>query len=68
MAVLDGCEAKYTTPVPEDRVCPVCGEEVEVFTKAGRLIEDVTCPKCGYVFHAEEQLNIKETAKPRKKK
>ena len=50
MSVLNGCEEKYVTPVPEDRVCPVCGEEVEVFTKAGRLVEDVTCPKCGESF------------------
>ena len=68
MAILNGCEEKYITPVPEDRTCPVCGEEVEVFTKAGRLVEDAVCPKCGHVFRAEEQLNIKEAGKPRAKK
>ena len=40
MAVMDGCEAKYKTPVPEDRICPKCGNEVEVFTSRGRIIED----------------------------
>jgi rubredoxin len=55
MSVMDGCEAKYTTPVPEDRVCPQCGEEVEVFTKKGRIVEDTPCPKCGYVFKLEPQ-------------
>ena len=54
MSVLDGCEAQTMTPIPEDRVCPKCG--VEVFTKKGRIIEDVTC-ECGYVFKAEEQID-----------
>ena len=56
MAVMDGCEAKFVTPVPEERKCPVCGEAVEVFTRKGRIIEDSTCPKCGHVLTAEEQL------------
>ena len=53
MAVLDGCEAKFRTAVPEDRTCPKCGKEVEVFTIKGRITEDVVCD-CGYVFKAEE--------------
>ena len=56
MSVLDGCEAQTMTPIPEDRVCPKCGREVEGFTKKGRIIEDVTC-ECGYVFKAEEQID-----------
>ena len=55
MAVMDGCEAQFTTPIPEERTCPKCGEIVEVFTRKGRIIEDTTCT-CGHVFHAEEQL------------
>ena len=54
MAFMDGCESKYRTPVSEDRICPVCGKEVEVFTNRGRIVEDAVCP-CGYVFKAEEQ-------------
>ena len=50
-----GCEENRKTPLLEERVCPVCGEEVEVFTRDGRLIDDFTC-ECGYVFHAEEPL------------
>lgn len=53
MAILEGCEGKYRTPVPEERVCPVCGREVEVFASQGRIVEDTTC-ECGYVFQAEE--------------
>ncbi|MGI6069231.1 MAG: hypothetical protein ACOYBE_02280 [Blautia sp.] len=53
MSVMDGCESKFRTPEPEDRVCPVCGKTVEVFTMRGRITEDAVCP-CGYVFKAEE--------------
>lgn len=63
MAVMDGCEAKFITPVPEERTCPVCGEEVELFTRKSRIIEDTPCPKCGYVFHAEKEPEPK--AKPK---
>ncbi len=51
---LEGCEAKYKTPVPEERICPVCGREVEVFARRGRLVADFRC-ECGYVFPAEAQ-------------
>lgn len=50
-----GCEDKNKTPVLEERICPVCGEEVEVFTSRGRITEDAVC-ECGYVFQAEEPL------------
>ena len=62
MAIMDGCEAKYKTPVLEERVCPKCGETVEVFTRRGRIIEDTACA-CGHVFPAEEQI----PPQPRKK-
>lgn len=58
MAVLDGCEAKYRTPVPEERICPKCGKTVEVFTSRGRITEDAVC-ECGHVFAAEEIQPIK---------
>lgn len=53
MAIMDGCESKYRTPVVEERVCPECGKEVEVFTNRGRIVEDAQC-SCGHVFQAEE--------------
>lgn len=42
MAVMEGCESQYRTPVPEDRTCPVCGKEVEVFTQ-----QRTYCGRCG---------------------
>ena len=55
MSVLGGCEEKNKTPVLEERVCPNCGDEVEVFTVKGRPIDDFACA-CGYIFHKEEQI------------
>lgn len=55
MAVMDGCESKHITPIPEERICPKCGETVEVFTRKGRIIEDAVCT-CGHVIQAEEQI------------
>lgn len=63
MAILGGCEEKNKTPILEERICPRCGEEVEVFTVKGRLIDDFPCT-CGYVFAHEEQLVIE----PRQRK
>ena len=63
MAIMDGCEAKHKTPIPEERTCPRCGEVVEEFTRKGRIIDDTAC-ECGYVFKAEPQL---EPPKPRAK-
>ena len=53
MSVIEGCESKQRTPVLEERICPQCGKEVELFTKNGRVYEDTAC-ECGYVFKAEE--------------
>ena len=53
MAVLDGCESKFRTPEPEERVCPKCGKAGEGFTIRGKVIEEVKCD-CGYVFEAQE--------------
>ncbi|MBQ7372188.1 MAG: hypothetical protein IJW67_09995 [Blautia sp.] len=53
MAVMEGCESGFRTPEPEDRICPKCGRDVEVFTIKGRIVEDATC-ECGYVFEAQE--------------
>lgn len=58
MAVMDGCESKYRTPVPEDRTCPKCGKEVEVFTSRGRIVQETAC-ECGYVFQPEEPQPLK---------
>ncbi len=62
MSVMDGCESIHRTPISEDRICPKCGKEVEVFTTRGKIIEDAACD-CGYVFRAEEVTPLKVDSK-----
>lgn len=59
---MNGCEAQHVTPVLEERVCPNCGEIVEVFTKKGRVVTDNACD-CGYVFQTEEQVFTRQAKK-----
>ncbi|MCD2491343.1 endonuclease Q family protein [Lacrimispora sp. NSJ-141] len=53
MAAIDGCEAKFRTPVPEERICPKCGKTIEIFTIRGKVTEETAC-ECGYVVPADE--------------
>lgn len=55
--IASGCEEKNRLPVPEDRICPQCGEELEVFILKGRIFEDTEC-ECGYVFKEQKQVVI----------
>lgn len=50
-----GCEDKNRVPIPEERICPVCGRDVEVFLSRGRIIADEACV-CGYIFEAEKPV------------
>ena len=50
-----GCIDKNKTPVPEERTCPQCGGEIEVFLSMGQITEDAVCD-CGYVIKAQEPL------------
>ena len=52
-AIAIGCEDQHKTPVPEERTCPVCGKDIEVFVVKGRVVEDAVCD-CGYVIKADE--------------
>jgi len=49
---MTGCKEKFKTPILEERKCPVCGEEVEVFTRKGKIVGENACD-CGYVFEAK---------------
>ena len=31
-----GCEDKYRSPIIEDRICPKCGRDIEVFLLGGK--------------------------------
>ena len=61
MKIVDGmgCKGKTKIPTIEERICPVCGEEIEVFVKLGRIDEDAKCDKCGYILKADEAFGYK---------
>lgn len=50
-----GCVDKNKTPIPEERICPRCGGEIEVFLSMGRIMEDAVCD-CGYIVKAQEPV------------
>lgn len=41
--VFSGCQGHSNTPTILERICPNCGEEVEIFSNE----EFVKCEKCG---------------------
>ena len=54
MDALTGCGKKNRTPDLEERVCPRCGERLEVFTRNGLTAADTVCPRCGLTVEAGE--------------
>lgn len=56
MSVMDGCEKLKVTPMLREIKCPECGEEMEVFTRDEKAVEDFTCPVCGYVIKAGDRI------------
>lgn len=56
MSILDGCEGTNRTWTLEERTCPQCGAEMDVYSARGRVVEDAVCSKCGYTIKAQEQV------------
>ena len=50
-----GCEDKNRSPIIEDRICPECGRDIEVFLWGGRIMEVAVC-ECGYMIEAQEPI------------
>lgn len=45
--MLDGCQGKPRTPTIIERVCPQCGELIELFS----IDTQMPCEKCGFVAY-----------------
>lgn len=43
---MSGCQGKDNLQV-EERICPVCGEEVEIFS----IDTQAECPSCGHIVY-----------------
>ena len=45
--MMDGCQGKPRTPTIIEKVCPVCGSEIEMFS----IDSEMACEKCGFVAY-----------------
>ena len=45
--IMDGCQGKPRTPTIREKICPVCGNPIEIFSTDTQ----VTCDKCGFVAY-----------------
>ncbi len=50
--ILEGCPgvSRLKTPTITEKVCPVCGNVIELFS----VDTEVTCDKCGFVAYNDE--------------
>ena len=45
--IFEGCQGKPRTPTLEEKICPRCGNVIEVFSTD----TEVACDKCGFVTY-----------------
>jgi ribosomal protein S27AE len=45
--MLDGCQGKPRTPAIIEKVCPQCGELIEMFS----IDTQMACEKCGFIAY-----------------
>ena len=45
--MLDGCQGKPRTPTIIEKVCPQCGELIEMFSIDTQMV----CEKCGFIAY-----------------
>ena len=44
---MDGCQGKPRTPTIIEKICPVCGNEIEMFS----IDSEMACEHCGFVAY-----------------
>ena len=45
--IFEGCQGKPKTPTIHEKVCPQCGEIIELFS----IDTEVACDKCGFIAY-----------------
>ena len=45
--MLEGCQGKPRTPTIHEKICPNCGEIIELFS----IDTEMACEKCGFVAY-----------------
>ena len=48
--IMEGCQAKPKTPTISDKVCPQCGNLIELFS----IDTQVPCDRCGFMAYNDE--------------
>ena len=48
--MLDGCQGKPRTPTIEEKICPNCGNIIEIFS----IDTEVACEKCGFIAYNDK--------------
>ena len=48
--ILHGCQAKPRTPTISEKICPKCGNVIELFS----IDTQVACDKCGFVAYNDD--------------
>ena len=48
--IMMGCQARPKTPTITEKVCPNCGNVIELFS----IDTEVACDKCGFVAYNDE--------------
>ena len=48
--IMEGCQAKPKTPTISEKVCPRCGNLIELFS----IDTQVACDHCGFIAYNDE--------------
>ena len=60
--MLDGCQGKPRTPTIIEKVCPQCGEIIELFS----VDTQIACEKCGFIAYNDSLSCVQWCAYARK--
>lgn len=60
--MLDGCQGKPRTPTIIEKVCPQCGEIIELFS----IDTQMACEKCGFIAYNDSLSCVQWCAYARK--
>ena len=48
--IMEGCQAKPRTPTLKEKICPQCGQVIELFS----IDTEVACDHCGFVAYNDD--------------
>ena len=48
--IMEGCQARPKTPTIKEKICPQCGNVVELFS----IDTQVACDHCGFIAYNDE--------------